>query len=376
LRVILRIFYWILAILVMAIAASAWWYIYRPLPQIDGRAALAGLTQEVTVERDLWGVPHIRAASVEDLAEAQGYVMAQDRLWQMDLLRRAARGQLSEILGPRTLLIDEEFRTNGFARSAERDTTLLDPESQKMMEAYSRGVNQFIDQHKKNLPLEFSLLGYEPRPWQPSDSLAISGYMYRTLTDTWERKLNRAKVAERAGADRAKDLFSLEAAMDHFVVGDPKVIDDGSERSAAGTDDEDDDDDIQPDTVLKAGRGAAAGLAATESEPDLTAALAQSIQESLRESNNEIRQGLGSNNWAVSGAHTATGKPLLANDTHLELSIPSIWYQIHLTAPCPARRWWSSATTTVSPGASPTTALMFRIFTSRRSTRPRRMSTG
>jgi penicillin amidase len=333
LRAILRVFYWIFSILVIAVAASAWWSIYRPLPQIDGRTSLPGLNQEVTVARDLWGVPHIRAASVEDLAESQGYVMAQDRLWQMDLLRRAARGQLSEILGPRTLLIDKDFRTHGFGRAAERDVTLLDPESRKMMEAYARGVNQFIEQHKKNLPLEFSLLRYEPRPWQPSDTLAISGYMYRTLTDTWERKLNRATVAERAGADRAKDLFSDEAAMDHFVVGDPKVIDDGSERSAADTEDEDDDDDMQPDTVLKARREASTGVPTSETEPDLTAALSRSIQESLWESKNEIRQGLGSNNWVVSGAHTATGKPLLANDTHLELSIPSIWYAIHLTAP-------------------------------------------
>jgi len=115
---------------------------------------------------------------VEDLAEAQGYVMAQDRLWQMDLLRRVARGQLSEILGSRTLPIDKEFRTYGFARAAERDASLLDPESRKVMEAYARGVNQFITQNKKNLPLEFSLLGYEPAPWQPSDTLAVSGYMY------------------------------------------------------------------------------------------------------------------------------------------------------------------------------------------------------
>ena len=333
LRAILRVFYWIFAILVIAAAASAWWYIYRPLPQIDGSASLPGLEHEVTVDRDLWGVPHIRAASVEDLAEAQGYVMAQDRLWQMDLLRRAARGQLSEILGPRTLLIDREFRTNGFAGAAERDATLLDPESRKVMEAYARGVNQYIEQHKKNLPLEFSLLHYEPRLWQPSDTLAISAYMYRTLTDTWKRELNRAKVAERAGADRAKDLFSEEAPMDHFVVGDPKVIDDGSQRSAADSGDEDDDDDMQPDTVLKARREASTSVLAAESEPDLTAALSQSIQDFLEESKNEIRQGLGSNNWVVSGAHTATGKPLLANDTHLELSIPSIWYEIHLTAP-------------------------------------------
>src|SRR5712692_11044482 len=204
-RSILRIFCCIVALLLIAAGASTWWYIYRPLPQLDGTASLPGLQREVVVERDLWGVPHIRAASLEDLAEAQGYVMSQDRLWQMDLLRRAARGQLSEILGPRTLSIDKEFRTYGFARAAERDATLLDPESRKVMDAYARGVNQFIEQHKKNLPLEFSLLRYEPKPWQPSDTLAISGYMYRTLTDTWERELNRAKVTERAGAERAKE---------------------------------------------------------------------------------------------------------------------------------------------------------------------------
>jgi penicillin amidase len=333
LRTILRIFCWVFAILVIVAASVAWWFIYRPLPQIDGSVSLPGLRQEVSVERDTWGVPHIRAATVEDLAEAQGYVMAQDRLWQMDLLRRAARGQLSEILGVRTLKIDESFRTYGFARAAERDAALLDPESRKVMEAYSRGVNQFIEQHKKNLPLEFSLLRYEPAPWQPSDTLAISAYMYRTLTDTWERELNRATVTEGAGADRAKDLFSEEAAMDHFVVGDPKVIDDGSQRSAAQSDDEDDDDDMEPDTVLKARSRGSGGVLTAESDADLTSALADSVQAFLQESKNEIRQSLGSNNWVVSGAHTATGKPLLANDTHLELSIPSIWYEIHLTAP-------------------------------------------
>jgi len=333
LRTILRVFYWVFAILVIVAASVAWWFIYRPLPQIDGSASLPGLQREVTVERDRWGVPHIRAGSLEDLAEAQGYVMAQDRLWQMDLLRRVARGQLSEILGARTLKIDESFRTYGFAHAAERDATLLDAESRRVMDAYARGVNEFIGQHKNNLPLEFSLLHYQPTPWLPSDTLAISGYMYRTLADTWERELNRAKVTERAGAERARDLFSEEAAMDHFVVGDPKVIDDGSQRSAAHADDEEDDDDMEPDAVLKASRGGSGSGETAESDADLTSAIAESIQGFLHESRNEIRQGLGSNNWVVSGAHTATGKPLLANDTHLELSIPPIWYEMHLTAP-------------------------------------------
>jgi penicillin amidase len=332
LRAILRVFYWIFAIAVIAVGAVAWWFVYRPLPQIDGAASLPGLQQEVTVERDQWGVPHIRAASVEDMVEAQGYVMAQDRLWQMDLLRRVARGQLSEILGSSTVAIDRDFRTLGFGRAAERDVALLDAETRRLMEAYARGVNKFMEQHQKNLPLEFSLLGYKPQPWQTSDTLAISGYMYRTLTDTRERELNRAKVMELAGTDRSKDLFSEEAAMDHFVIGDPSAPNDGSQHSAADTE-SDDDDDMEPDTVLKASGGAANGIATGESAPDLTSALLPSIRGFLDESRSEIRQSLGSNNWVVSGAHTATGKPLLANDTHLELTIPSIWYEVHLTAP-------------------------------------------
>lgn len=333
LRTILRILLWIVAVAVILASLVAWWFVYRPLPKIDGSISLPGIQHEVTVARDGWGVPHIRAASVEDLAEAQGYVMAQDRLWQMDLLRRAARGQLSEILGDRTLKIDKDFRLLGLGRAADWEATLLDPEPRKTLEAYARGVNQFIEQHKNNLPLEFSLLRYSPQPWKAADTLAISGYMYRTLTDTREREMNRAIVTGRAGADRAKDLFSPESSMDHFVVGDPDVLDDGSQRSA--TDPDDDDDDMQPDTVLKADVRRSSGDAQSSAArmPDLTSTLAESVLEFLAKSDNEIRQGLGSNNWVVSGAHTATGKPLLANDTHLELMIPSIWYEVHLTAP-------------------------------------------
>ncbi|PYT64316.1 MAG: penicillin acylase family protein, partial [Acidobacteria bacterium] len=332
LRTFLRISFWIVALFVVFAGVVVWWFVYRPLPQLDGSISLPGLQHEVTVDRDRWGVPHIRAASVEDLAEAQGYVMAQDRLWQMDLLRRLARGQLSEILGLRTLATDRDFHTLGLGRAADRDATLLEPEAHKIIEAYARGVNQFIEQHQNNLPLEFSLLGYKPQPWRPSDTLAISGYMYRTLTSTWERELNRARVTERAGPEHAKDLFSSEAALDHFVVGDPNVLNDGSQRSAVDPDD-DDDDDMQPDTVLKASLNGKGNIPMPDSAPDLTSALAQSMHEFLAASRNEIRQGLGSNNWVVSGAHTATGKPILANDTHLELTIPPIWYEIHLTAP-------------------------------------------
>jgi penicillin amidase len=331
LRTILRIVFWLFGIVVVAGGAVIWWLVYRPLPQLEGSAVLPGLQKEVIVERDRWGVPHIRANSVEDAAEAQGYVMAQDRLWQMDLLRRVARGQLSEILGKTTLAIDKDFRTMEFGRAADRDLGLLDKDSRAIMEAYARGVNRFIESHGRHLPLEFSLLGYKPQPWQAADSLTISAYMYRTLTNTWQNELDRATVEARVGNDRSKDLFSLDAALDHFVVGDPNVPNDGSQGTRVQADpDEDDDDDTEPDTVLKARAGDEDS--ATRS-PDLTSALAISVRDSLLDMQQEIRRGLGSNNWVVNGAHTATGKPLLANDTHLELSLPPIWYEVHVTAP-------------------------------------------
>ena len=252
-RAILRLFLWTVAIILIAVGAIVWWFVYRPLPRLDGSIDLPGLQKNVIVERDHWGVPHIRANSVEDMVEAQGYVMAQDRLWQMDLLRRVARGQLSEILGPVTLNVDKQFRTLGFARAADRDLGLMDPASRAIFEAYARGVNHFIEQHRDQLPIEFSLLKYKPQPWQPTDTLVISGYMYQTLTDTWEDELDRAKVTDRVGWERARDLFSPDAAMDHFVVGDPNVVNDGSQRSRVDPDDDDDDDDdMEPDGVLKA----------------------------------------------------------------------------------------------------------------------------
>ena len=198
-RAILRFLFWAVAIVVIAIGSIVWWFVYRPLPRLDGTIGVPGLQKDVVVERDRWGVPHIRASSAEDMAEAQGYVMAQDRLWQMDLLRRVSRGQLSEVLGPGTLEIDKQFRTLCFGRAAERDVAQMDANSRGIMEAYARGINRFIEQHRNQLPLEFSLLKYKPQPWQVSDSLVIAGYMYQTLTNTWEEELNRAKVTERVG---------------------------------------------------------------------------------------------------------------------------------------------------------------------------------
>jgi penicillin G amidase len=331
-RTVLRLLLWIAGIVVVIVATAIWWFVYRPLPELDGSIVVPGLQSQVTVERDNWGVPHIRAASVEDLAEAQGYVTAQDRLWQMDLLRRAARGQLSEVLGAATLKIDQDFRVLNFSRAAERDYPMASPEVRKVMEAYARGVNRFIEQHKERLPVEFMLLDYKPQAWQPTDSLVIACYMYRTLTDTRDEELGRAIVTEKVGTELAKDLYSPEAAMDHFVVGDSNVGKDAHAAAKSDDDPDDDDDDADSEDVLKARAETQQSPSAADA-PDLTTALAEAVRDWLQKSQQEIRQTLGSNNWVVDGTHTASGRPLLANDMHLELTLPPIWYEVHLTAP-------------------------------------------
>ncbi len=330
-RTVLRAILWVAGLLLIVLASAVWWLVYRPLPQLDGNIAVAGLSQQVSVERDNWGVPHIRATSVEDMAEAQGYVLAQDRLWQMDLLRRVARGRLSEILGPATLEIDKEFRTFNFSRTADREVEQMDPEARKIMEAYARGVNRFIEQHSSRLPMEFTLLKYKPEAWKVTDSLVIAGYMYRTLTDTRHSELHRAAILAKVSPELAKDLYSDEASMDHFVVGDPSVEKNPHVLSQADSEDEDD-DEMDYDDVLKANRDLPARVGPIVG-PDITSAMAANVTDWLELGQHDVRRILGSNNWVVNGAHSATGKPLLANDTHLELTIPPIWYEIHLTAP-------------------------------------------
>jgi penicillin G amidase len=330
-RTILRLLLWIGGVVALAVAAAVWWFVYRPLPLLDGSIVLPGLHSEVSVERDNWGVPHIRAASLEDLAEAQGYVMAQDRLWQMDLLRRAARGQLSEVLGPATLQIDKDFRILNFSRAVDRDFGMMEPEARRAMEAYARGINLYVQQHVTRLPIEFTLLNYKPQPWQPTDSLVIACYMYRTLTDTREEEMGRAIVTEKVGNELAKDLYRPEASMDRFVVGGANAGKD-AHAVAHSDSDEEDDEEMDPSNVLKTQRDVP-NAPTISGETQLGSAFAEEVKNWLGESGREIRRSLGSNNWVVSGERTATGKPLLANDMHLDLTLPPIWYEVHLTAP-------------------------------------------
>ena len=291
----------------------SWWVVRRTLPTLDGSVAVTGLKEGVIVDRDHWGRPWIRAKSVDDLVTAQGYVVAQDRLWQMDLLRRAAAGELAEIFGPIALEYDKENRTLGMRVAAERAVVEATPEIRGLLEAYAGGVNQYISARRGRLPIEFTILGYEPKPWTPADTRLISLYMWKTLTSTWKSKLNREWITEKVGPDRARDLFVTDSPLDHYIVGSlvPPA------KGAAGQ-------------VTRASVRPSAEMGDESPPVPLEWSAARSLLAQFEEESSEI---IGSNSFVVSGAHTASSKPLLANDTHLALSLPCIWYLIHLTSP-------------------------------------------
>jgi penicillin amidase len=246
-----------IAVLLGALLGATYWFAWRPLPQTSGTIS-APIAGRATVTRDALGVPHISATSWEDALFLQGYVTAQDRLWQMDALRRLAAGELAEVVGPSALESDQEARRLRLSRIAQAEENGLAPEAKAIYAAYARGVNYFLETHRGQLPLEFTLLNYQPRPWRIQDSILAGLHMYRTLTTSWPEEVSKMHMLERGDAQKINFLFP--------------------ERTG------------------------------TEVAP-------------------------GSNAWAVSGAHTATGKPILAGDPHLEFNIPSPWYLVHLHAP-------------------------------------------
>lgn len=251
------------------------------LPQVQGQLKLAGLDAPVQVLRDRWYVPHIFAQTSRDAIFAQGLVHAQERLWQMDINRRIIAGRLSEVLGEAALLPDRVMRTLGFKRIVEQETALLPEDVRDLAEAYCRGVNAGIDlavKHHK-LPVEFSLLGYQPEPWTVPDILGFSKLMAWILAGNWEAEFMRQQMIDQIGPEKTADLeLNLENSWAVILDAAPPGLD-----------------------PTKAFTGAHAS------------------------------EGAGSNNWVIHGQRTASGHPLLANDMHLELTAPAIWFENHLS---------------------------------------------
>jgi penicillin amidase len=318
-----RIFRYLVAGLLVIVGTAlvlGWWIVRRPLARLDGSVGIGGLKDGVIVDRDAWGRPWIRAKSLQDVVTAQGYVMAQDRLWQMDLLRRAAGGDLSEIFGEVGLAYDRENRTLGMRQAAERAAADASPEIRALLEDYARGVNDNIAERGGKLPIEFVTLGYRPRAWTPADTYLISLYMYKTLTSTWKEKLNRQWIVSKVGEARARDLFVSDSPLDHFIWTAGASL--PARASSAGM-----------KASVRLGDRFRDGGHAGDAEPPFAAIEWDAARDFLAQFEEESSEIIGSNNFVVSGAHTVSGKPLLANDTHLQLSVPALWYVMHLTAP-------------------------------------------
>jgi penicillin amidase len=304
-----RILLCLILILLLLAGAAAYAYLTArsALPQLDGRLQVKGLSAAVKVMRDSHGVPAIEAATLEDLFLAQGYVTAQDRLWQMDVMRRFGSGELSEILGEDTLKIDREHRILGLRAAARKSLQMASPRDRSYFDAYARGVNAFIETHGSGLPIEFLILNYRPTPWQAEDSIVIVNQMVKDLNYfTFGDMLAREKILAKLGPELTADLYINRSWHDR----PPTVMrDDLTDQENQGdSNDEDEDDDEGLDNSVTQLRNAA------------TEIWAQRAPEAVK----------GSNDWVVSGAHTVTGKPLLSNDMHLGHQMPNLWYEAHL----------------------------------------------
>src|SRR5271155_4206991 len=273
----------VLALVVCATLAGTCLF-YRAMPAYSGAERLPGLSSEARVWRDAFGVPHVFASSTDDAARALGYAHASERMFQMEITRRVGQGRMAEIRGADLLGVDKFIRTVGFYREAETSFSALSPWAQKRLEAYAEGINAFLASHA--LPPEFLLAGDRPEPWKPADSLVIGKIEAYQLSQNFKLKLLRARLIAKLGGERANWLFP-GARPGGPITTLPAIND---------THASDDSIDEELGTLTGIGKGA-------------------------------------SNEWVVAGSRTLTGKPILANDPHLDLSAPILWYLARVVTP-------------------------------------------
>ncbi len=272
------------------------WLMTRPVPDLDGRMQLAGLDFPVTVRRDGHGIPHIEAATKADLFRAQGFVHAQDRMWQMEQMRRIADGTLAELFGEAAFDADYYARTIGIRRCAEKELSEIWPHEQEILEWYCEGVNEYMMQREGNLAAEFRLLRYSPAPWRPIDCLALAKLIGWTMSINWDGEVLRLLVREQFGTEAAADLETEQQPET------PSILDELEEEDTQRL-------------ILTA----------------------QALMQEYDKVNSFLplmnASGQGSNSVVVSEARSSSGYPLLCNDPHLQVSMPGPLYEQHLTAP-------------------------------------------
>ncbi len=287
----MRILRWIgslVAVLLLSIIIGVYIFLRSTLPEYDGEIIADGVTGEVEIIRDTFGMPHIYAATDQDAAFALGYCTAQDRLFQMELIRRSVRGRLAEVLGKDFVDVDRLFRIITAGKSLEQMFAGVSPEAARLMEAYASGVNYYLAHHDGNLPFEFSLLGFGPEPWRAADEMACLYYMAWSLNFSFSSDLIRSAIINKVGEDLAADIYP------EYPVDAPTIL--------------------PPEAI-----GA--------THYDLMETIARA-----REMTGVPFVGA-SNSWVISGSKSETGLPILANDMHLGLIIPSVWCEAHLVTP-------------------------------------------
>jgi penicillin amidase len=279
----------ILVIIFTVVGASATWYMYSKQPLRSGEVSLAGLQTQVTVRYDERGVPHIQAQNETDMYRTLGYVHAQDRLFQMEMVRRLARGELAAILGPKLLDSDRLFRTLGIRAHADAYVAKMDTNNaaNKALSAYLDGINQYQNTHPA--PIEFDILGISKRPFTAKDTLSVAGYMAYSFAAAFRTEPVMTYVRDKLGVNYL-DVFDLSWHPEGVI---PPVLRDNDWQDLNN--------------------------------------LAQISQKTLTDSGLALFEG--SNAWAISGSRTASGKPLLAGDPHIGFAVPSVWYEAHLSYP-------------------------------------------
>jgi penicillin amidase len=254
---------------------------------------LQGIQADVHVYRDAYGVPHVYAQSENDAWYTVGYLHAQDRLWQLELIRRAGNGRLAEVLGEPALKVDRMFRTLGFPELARDLSEKLDDQSREQLESYAAGINAYIHANQGRYPIEFDVLNFNPEPWKVEHSIGVSRLMAWELNHARWIDMLLGELVERFGEQKAREIFPEWDEDAPFII---------PERTR--------------------GRNVAKSLLqlldADKTYRSLMGAPAFSG---------------GSNGWVVSGEKSTTGKPILANDPHLALTAPARWYEVHISAP-------------------------------------------
>ena len=324
-KIIGRILIGIIVLAVLAGAGGGFYFkSYLPhtvapksFPQIDGELQVNGLDAAVDIYRDNMGIPHIYASTTHDLFFAQGYVHAQDRFWQMDTWRHIGAGRVAEMFSSQ-VDTDMFLRTLGWAEIAQQEYEALEPQYKAVVDSYSEGVNAYLKDHgKEALSLEYAVLGllnadYKIEPWTPSNTLTWGKMLAYDLRGNMDDEIKRAILLKTLTPEQVNELFP-DYPADHPVI----VNKIGDETSASSN----------PTTL------------AAEIPNETLDVLYRNVT-LLDELMGPFDKGIGSNSWVVAGANTTTGMPLLANDPHLAIQMPSIWYQIGLhckpkTTECP-----------------------------------------